>query len=138
MRNVAILVAHPIDSFSGRIGLQRILCGFGAGAIDLVDIQPATLLFGGILGWGSVRLRLRSLLTAALSFFVVERFFQPLPAHFLRDEAFLVGVVGILVEKLHVFVGPRVAFTHELLVIVFVPLLVFRRLVLGRFERLAQ
>ena len=60
------------------------------------------------------------------------------PTHFPGDEPLLVGIVLILVQQLEVFVGARVAFAHQLLVVELVPFLVFPRLMPGRFERFAQ
>src|SRR5213595_2099370 len=141
MLDVTVLVANPINAFGGGIG--RRLTGLVAGAIDFVKV--ALLLFLGVARQGgrpaglgiifSLVMGRRGACPAWLLF--LDRFFEPGPAHFPGDEPFAVGMVLVLVEQLHVFVGARVALAQEFLVIKLVPLFVLGRLVPGGFESLA-
>src|SRR6266480_4383266 len=86
MQDVAALVAHPINSFTSRIGRRQFIIlniAFGFVFLFLVDLRFQ------ILG-----------LLLLLLFFVlsIECLLKPRPSHLTSNDAFTVGMVRIFLQ----------------------------------------
>src|SRR5436190_3764769 len=97
---IAALGAYPVNAFAVWIGFgRRLVRGGFTNRVDLLD-------------------RHSFLLKLVFGFVLVQ------PAHLLRDPRLSFIGVAVFVEQLHVSVRARIAFLHELLVIVLVPFLI--------------